>query len=97
MAEDPPRRYPQTIGGVIFLGVVAIVGIGIGIIVAGPWRTGLTWMGAGMLVGAAARAVLSEHGAGMLRVRRRWADVLMLTVAGVALIVLAIIVPEQPL
>jgi hypothetical protein len=28
-------------------------------------------------------------------VRRRWTDVLMLTVAGVALIVLAVVVPSQ--
>ena len=33
----------------------------------------------------------------MLRVRRRWGDVLLLTVAGVALVVLAVIVPDQPL
>jgi hypothetical protein len=30
-------------------------------------------------------------------VRRRWSDVLTLTVVGVALIVLAVVVPEQPL
>ncbi len=30
----------------------------------------------------------------MLRVRRKWSDVLMLTVAGVGLIVLAVVVPE---
>ena len=32
----------------------------------------------------------------MLRVRRKWSDVLMLTVAGVGLIVLTLVVPNQP-
>ena len=95
--DDGPRRVPRTIGGVVYLLVVGMALVGLGITVAGAWRTGVGWMGAGLLVGALARAVLSERGAGMLRVRRRWADVLTLTVVGVALIVLAVVVPEQPL
>ena len=95
--EPPPRRLPQTVGGTIYVLVVAMVLVGLGIVVAGAWRTGLVWMGVGMLLGALTRAVLSERAAGMLRVRRRWSDVLMLTVAGIGLIVLAVIVPDQPL
>ena len=95
--DDGPRRVPRTIGGVVYLLVVAMTLVGLGITVAGAWRTGVGWMGAGLLVGALARAVLSERGAGMLRVRRRWSDVVTLTIVGVALIVLAVVVPEQPL
>ena len=95
--DDDPRRLPRTVGGMVYLVVVGMMLVGIGVVVAGAWRAGVGWMGAALLVGALARAVLSERGAGMLRVRRRWSDVLMLTVAGVALIVLAIIVPEQSL
>jgi hypothetical protein len=76
--------------------VVAITLVGLGITVAGSWRTGISWIGAGLLVGALSRLVLSERGAGMLRVRRRWSDVLMLTVGGVALVVLAAVIPNQP-
>jgi hypothetical protein len=100
--EDPsegqprPRRFPQTFGGLVFLVVVATTIVGLGITVAGSWRTGVSWMGLAALLGAAARAVLSERSAGMLRVRRRWSDVLLLTIAGVALLVLAVIVPDQP-
>ncbi|MGI8899672.1 MAG: DUF3017 domain-containing protein [Nocardioides sp.] len=96
LSDEPPRRYPQTLGGAVYLGVVAMAAIGIAIIVVGPWRTGVSWIGAGLLVAALARSILSEHGAGMLRVRRRWSDVVTLLVVGVALIVLAVIVPDQP-
>ncbi len=87
---------PQTIGGTVYIGVVAAVAVGLVLVVAGAWRTGLVWMGVAVLVGALARSVLSDRAAGMLRVRRRWGDVLLLTLAGVALVVLAVIVPDQP-
>lgn len=100
MTSPPPsaerRRHPQTIGGVIYLGVLAMTLVGLVIIIAGPWRGGLRWMGAAVLVAGASRLVLSEHGAGMLRVRRRWSDVLTLTLVGVALLTLATYVPSQP-
>jgi hypothetical protein len=94
--EDGPLRRPQTLGGVVYLGVLAASLVGLGIVFAGAWRTGLGWIGVALLVAASARAVLSERGAGMLRVRRKWTDVLMLTVAGVGLIALTIAVPNQP-
>ena len=93
---DGPFKRPQTLGGVIYLAVLAASLVGLGIVLAGAWRTGISWIGAGLLVAAAARLVLTERGAGMLRVRRRWSDVLMLTVAGVGLIVLSVAVPNQP-
>jgi hypothetical protein len=54
------------------------------------------WIGASLLLGSTARLVLPERQAGMLRVRRKTSDVVMLLLAGVALVVLAIVVPEQP-
>ncbi len=96
MREDGPLRRPQTLGGVVYLGVLAASLVGLGIVLAGAWRTGLGWIGVGLLVASLTRAVLSERGAGMLRVRRKWTDVLMLTVAGVGLIVLSLVVPSQP-
>jgi hypothetical protein len=94
--EDSPLRRPQTLGGVVYLAVLAAALVGLGIVAAGAWRTGLAWLGTGLLVAALFRLVLSEHGAGMLRVRRKWSDVTMLTLAGVALIVLTVVVPNQP-
>ena len=93
---EPPFRRPQTLGGAVYIAVVAAALVGLVITAVGPWRTGVVWIGAGLLLAAFARLVLSEREAGMLRVRRKWSDVLMLTVAGIALIVLAVIVPNQP-
>ncbi len=95
MREDSPLRRPQTFGGVVYLSVLAAAVIGLVIVVLGAWRTGVSWIGAGLLVAAVARTGLSERGAGMLRVRRKWSDVLMLVGAGLALIALAIAVPDQ--
>jgi hypothetical protein len=94
--EDGPLKRPQTLGGVVYLAVLGSAGVGLGLVVLGAWRAGLGWLGAGLLVAALARLLLSERGAGMLRVRRKWSDVLMLTVAGVALIILSVVVPSQP-
>jgi hypothetical protein len=93
---EPPFRRPQTVGGVVYIAVVAMTLVGLGVVVVGPWRTGVSWIGAGLLLAAVTRLALSEQGAGMLRVRRKWSDVLMMSVAGIALIVLSVIVPSQP-
>jgi len=93
---DGPLKRPQTLGGLVYLCVLGASVVGLGIVLAGAWRTGLSWIGVGLLVAAVARLVLSERRAGMLRVRRKWSDVLMLTVAGVGLIVLTVAVPNQP-
>jgi len=94
--DDGPLKRPQTLGGLVYLGVVAAALVGLTIVLAGAWRTGLSWIGVGLLFAALTRLVLSERGAGMLRVRRKWSDVLMLSLAGIALIVLTIVVPDQP-
>ncbi|HZJ08039.1 MAG TPA: DUF3017 domain-containing protein [Nocardioidaceae bacterium] len=93
---DHPNRRPQTFGGLVYLAVVAMTVAGLVITVSGAWRTGVSWMGAGLLVGAACRLVLPESRAGMLRIRRKPADVAMMSLAGVALLVLAVVVPDQP-
>ena len=93
---DGPLKRPQTLGGLVYLGVLGASVVGLGIVAAGAWRTGLSWIGVALLVASGTRLVLTERRAGMLRVRRKWSDVLMLTVAGVALIVLTIVIPDQP-
>jgi hypothetical protein len=94
--EEGPERRPQTVGGVVYLVVVAATLTGLALTMAGAWRTGVVWMGASLVVGGGARLLLPERQAGMLRVRRKGPDVAMLLAAGVALVVLAIVVPPQP-
>jgi len=94
--EESSERRPQTLGGAVYLVVVATALTGLAITVAGAWRTGVVWMGLGLLIGGSARLVLPERQAGMLRVRRKPSDVVMLLLAGLALIVLAVVVPDQP-
>jgi hypothetical protein len=93
--EDSPHRRPQTFGGAVYLLVVAMVLIGLAIAVAGAWRTGVSWMGVGLVLGSFFRLVLPERRAGMLRVRRKSEDVVMLALVGIALMVLAVVVPTQ--
>jgi hypothetical protein len=94
--EDGADRRPQTLGGGVYLLVVGTALTGLAITVLGAWRTGVVWMGISLLAGGTARLVLPERQAGMLRVRRKGSDVVMMLLAGVTLVVLAIVVPDQP-
>jgi predicted phage tail protein len=96
VTQEGSDRRPQTLGGGVYLAVVATALSGLAITVAGAWRTGVVWMGVGLIVGGVARLLLPERRAGMLRVRRKGSDVVMLLGAGIALVVLAVVVPEQP-
>lgn len=91
------RFGPRPSVGVIFLAVCAIVGAGLIVVAVGHWRIGVVMIGGSQLIAAAARLQLSPYGAGMLKVRRkRWVDVTMLSLIGLALIALAITIPDQP-
>jgi hypothetical protein len=95
--RDEPRRIPSTLGGLVYLLVVAGSALGLLVVAFGPWRRGVGIIGLALLFGALARIILPDNNAGMLRVRRnRWADVLMLAGVGTALIVLASVIPNQP-
>jgi hypothetical protein len=94
---EEPRRVPSTLGGRVYLIVVAVSAVGLLIVAFGPWRRGVALIGLALLVGALMRALLRDRDAGMLRVRRhRWIDVLMLGGVGAALILLASVIPNQP-
>ena len=96
MPDQESRRLPSTLGGLVYLVVVAASGVGLAIVAFGPWRRGVALIGLSLILAALMRASLSDHDAGMLRVRRhRWVDVLMLGSAGVALLVLASVIPDQ--
>jgi hypothetical protein len=87
---------PQTFGGVVYLLVVAVTLCGLALLAFDSWRRGVGLVGLGLIVGAALRLMLAEDNAGMLRVRSRLFDVVSLAGVGIALIVLAANIPDQP-
>ena len=87
---------PRSRGSQIYLLQLLGVFIGIVLVVAGHWRVGIVIVGATFLVGAAARSVVPVSHTGMLRVRGKAFDMFWMTTLGVALIVLAIVIPSQP-
>jgi hypothetical protein len=97
-ASDPePRRHPSTIGGLFYLVVLAVTGVGIVISWTGDWRLGVKWIGAALVLGAVVRLVLPRRDAGMLAVRNRVVDAVMLSGVGAAVIFLSESIPNQPL
>lgn len=96
MRSPQGRRVPSTLGGLVYLVVVAASGVGLLVVAVGPWRRGVGIIGLALLFAALMRLVVPDSDAGMLRVRRsRWIDVLMLGGVGTALIVLAGVIPNQ--
>ena len=89
-----PRR-PRTLGGVVFLAVIATTLLGVAIVVGGRVQTGLSTAGAALLGGAVARLVLPTQQAGMLGVRRKLIDVTTMAALGVGLLVVAALIRES--
>jgi hypothetical protein len=88
-AALPLRQWPLV---VVVVGVV--VGLGIVGLGNGTWRPGCLLVGASLLVGAVERLVLPSRGAGLLQVRSKGFDVAVLTLAGLGVVVLAVLVPS---
>jgi len=96
LREVAEIRKPSTLGGVIYLCVLAGALVGVGVAATGAWRTGVSWLAAALIGAAVARVILPDDNAGMLRVRRKALDAAILTGAGIALLVLAASIPNQP-
>ena len=96
LREVAEIRKPSTLGGVIYLCVLAGAMAGVGIAATGAWRTGVSWLAAALIGAAVARVILPDDNAGMLRVRRKALDAAILTGTGVALLILAASIPNQP-
>jgi hypothetical protein len=94
--EGGERRYPSTIGGAFYLGILAVVAFGLAVVAAGHWRGGVHLISAGLVAAAGLRLVLPARDAGMLAVRHRALDCSLLATVGVALWLLASTIPNQP-
>lgn len=96
IAEEEGRRYPSTLGGLLYLGVLAAGAVGIALAVLDDWRVGVSVLAGAMVAAATMRLVLPARDAGMLAVRHRLVDVLLLGGVGGLLIFLARTIPNQP-
>ncbi len=96
--DEPPRRkYPSTIGGVLYLLVLIGMATGIGITwVSHDWRLGIRVVAGALAAAAGLRLVLPQRDAGMLAVRPRLVDVFLVGSVAVVLFVLAQNIPDQP-
>jgi hypothetical protein len=91
----PAPRRPSTLGGLVYLVVLALSIAGLVVVAVGPWRKGIALVGIALLLAALARLVLAELNAGMLRVRGKLFDVVALGGVGAVLILLAAVIPNQ--
>lgn len=90
------RRYPSTLGGLLYLLVLAGLLVGIGTVVVSDWRLGTRIIAGSLICTALFRLVLPEKDAGMLAVRNRFLDAFFPASAGIILLVLATSIPNQP-
>ena len=96
-AEPLERRYPSTIGGACYLGVLIAASVGLALVVWEDWRVGLRVIAGSLAAAGLLRLVLPRRDAGMLAVRGRAVDVGLLVGTAVALYYLAGDIPDQPL
>jgi hypothetical protein len=90
------RRYPSTLGGMLFLAALVVTVAGLLLVVLRDWRLGVQVVGAGLVAAAVFRLVLPEREAGMLAVRSRWLDALVTSGVGGVLVFLSLTIPNQP-
>jgi cation transport ATPase len=93
--DGTERRYPSTIGGAFYLGILAVVALGLGVTAFGHWRGGVHLISGALVAAAVLRLVLPARDAGMLAVRHRALDCSLLATVGVVLWVLASTIPDQ--
>ena len=98
MPQQPPRRkFPSTIGGVLYILVLVAMAAGIAITWRGhDWRLGIRVVAGALAAAAGLRLVMPQRDAGMLAVRPRLVDVILVGTVAAVLFVLAENIPDQP-
>lgn len=82
---------PRWLGRLPYAFVLCGVMAGLAVVATDHFRRGSMLIAASVFIGALARLVLPESQAGMLAVRRRWMDVLLMTVAAVGVTLVAFV------
>ena len=89
-------KLPRSRGSQFYLVLLLGVAVSLLLIALDAWRLGVSLMGVTFVVGAVARAVVTPDHIGMLRVRGKPFDVVWMTLLGISLVVLAVVIPNQP-
>jgi Protein of unknown function (DUF3017) len=74
--------------------VIVAVGIGLLLVAAERWRSGLVLMGLALVLAGALRLLLPLRRIGFLAIRSRPVDVALTTVAGLTIAVIALTIPH---
>jgi len=89
-------KAPRSRGSQFYLLQLLAVAVGLALVAFGQWRPGVVAIGLAFVAGALARSVTPIDHTGMLRVRGKAFDMVWMTTLGVALVVLPILIPNQP-
>ncbi len=89
-------KLPRSRGSQFYLVQLVVVAAGLVLLAAGSWRIGVAVVGGSFVVGAVARLVVPVEHTGMLRVRSKIFDMTWMTLLGVSLVLLALVIPDQP-
>ena len=98
MARPPLYIRRPFLAGLVrqlpLLAVLIAVGVGLLLVTFEHWRRGLVVVGLALVGAAALRLLLPLRRVGFLAVRSRLVDVALLTVAGLALTIIALAIPS---
>lgn len=89
-------KLPRSRGSQFYLVQLVVVAAGLVLLGLGSWRSGVAVVGGSFVVGAVARLVVPVEHTGMLRVRSKIFDMTWMTLVGVSLVLLALVIPDQP-
>jgi hypothetical protein len=87
----PARPVPRWLSRLPYAFVLFGVGAGLAVVATNHFRRGSMLIAASVFIGALARLVLPESQVGMLAVRKRWLDVLLMTVVAVGITLVAFV------
>ena len=90
------RTVRPTLGSLLYSAVVVTTVVGLLIAGTGAWRIGVGICGGGLIAAGIGRIMIPERMSGLLRVRRRGTDVVIMLAIGIGLVVLAVVIPNQP-
>lgn len=90
---DVGAPLPQRPGPLLVVVAGVVLGLVVTLLGESTWRVGAVVVGAALLVGAVERLVLSDRAAGLLQVRGKVFDIVVLGLAGAAVVTVALWVP----